>query len=121
MFLQKKGYIDKNQFVALTSTNAARIFNLFPSKGYVGVGSDADLVIWRENQYRSLAPSAAALAVTKSDCSNALEGAESNGSPAVVVCRGKIVFQDDEVGNRNNRNSGAGVTMICSTLNYYYV
>jgi len=89
----RTGRISLQRFVEITSTNAARLFGLYPRKGAIRVGSDADLVIFDPNQTQVIENS-----MLKSNADYSVyEGWEVTGWPTVTIRRGEIVFQNDEV------------------------
>ena len=93
----KRGTIDIHRFIDAASTQAAKIFGLFPRKGTIAVGSDADLVIY-DPSYRGVL--SAKTQHTNNDY-NGFEGMSIEGRPAVVTVRGKVQVKDGEfVGER---------------------
>ena len=88
-----KGRITLEQFVALTSTNHAKIYGLYPQKGSIAVGADADLVLWDANRSVTISQS---LLHHGSDYTP-WEGYEVKGWPVKTILRGNIVFEDGKV------------------------
>jgi dihydropyrimidinase len=93
----KRGRLTLDRFVDALSTRPARLFGLFPRKGVIAVGSDADLVIW-DDGYRGRLSAA----TQHANCDyNGFEGMEIEGRPAVVTVRGKVQVRDGRfVGER---------------------
>jgi dihydropyrimidinase len=93
----KRGRIDLDRFVDSASTRAARLFGLFPRKGTIAVGSDADLVIY-DTKYRGKI--SARTHHVNNDYSG-FEGVDIEGRPAVVTVRGKVQVRDGQfIGER---------------------
>ena len=85
-----KGRIDINRFVALTSTNHAKMYGLYPRKGTIAVGADADLVIWDADAKRTLTHDH----LHDGADYTPYEGLEITGWPVLTMVRGTIVVRD---------------------------
>jgi len=93
----KRGTLGLHRFVDAASTRAAKLFGLFPRKGTIAVGSDADLVIY-DDTYRGKIT--AATHHSNVDYSG-FEGMEIEGRPSVVTVRGKVQVRDGQfIGER---------------------
>ncbi|XP_008210684.1 dihydropyrimidinase isoform X2 [Nasonia vitripennis] len=87
------GIMDPSRFVAVTSTNAAKIFNLYPKKGVIAVGSDADIVVWDPSRKRTISAQTHHQAVDF----NIFEGMEVHGVPEYVVVGGRVCVDECDV------------------------
>lgn len=87
------GRLTPSEFVAITSANAARLFNLYPRKGVVAEGADADLVLWDPLGSRTLS---AKTQHSRGDF-NIFEGRTVQGIPTHTVSRGRVVYADGDL------------------------
>ncbi|MCZ6807104.1 MAG: amidohydrolase family protein [Deltaproteobacteria bacterium] len=95
-----EGRLSLERFVELTSTNAARIFGLYPRKGTIAVGSDADLVIWDPDETRTIRDED----MLSNTGFSIYAGTEATGWPVTVLRRGEVVYAEGRVTAR--RGSG---------------
>lgn len=104
-----EGRIGLNKFVALTSTNIAKLFGLFPKKGTIAVGSDADIVVWDPNVKHTISAETHHLRADN----NIFEGMTVYGKPKYVFLRGnKIIDHDTYTGA-----AGQGQFLRCGKFN----
>ena len=89
----RAGRFSMNRFVELTSTNIAKFFGLYPRKGTIAVGSDADIVVWDPEKRLTIS---AKTHHTRVDY-NLFEGHEVVGAPEVVLVRGQVIVEGDEL------------------------
>jgi len=87
-----KGKISLNKYVEVASTNAAKIFGMFPKKGTIAVGSDADILILDPNEIHTLSVNTHHMNVDYSG----YEGWEVKGKVKTVLLRGKIAIDNNE-------------------------
>ena len=85
--------LDIHEFVALTSTNPARIYGLFPRKGTIAVGADADLAIWEPEKKVTIT----ADIIHDNVGYTPYEGRTVTGWPTTVINRGRVVVDGGEM------------------------
>ncbi|MDY8109807.1 dihydropyrimidinase [Fulvimarina sp. 2208YS6-2-32] len=87
------GRLTMNEFVAVTSTNIAKILNVYPRKGGILVGADADLVIFDPAATKRISAKTQKSAIDY----NVFEGLEVTGLPVITISRGKIAYKEGDV------------------------
>jgi dihydropyrimidinase len=88
-----KNRISLNKFVEVSSTNAAKIFGMYPQKGTIGIGSDADIVIFDPNEKHTISVKNHHMNVDYS----AYEGWEITGKSKTILLRGKVAVDDNKL------------------------
>jgi len=89
----RTGRLSLNRFVELVSTNPARYFGLYPRKGTIAPGSDADIVVWDPEKKLTISAKTHHSNVNY----NLFEGTEVTGAPELVMVRGQVVVENDEL------------------------
>jgi len=85
-----QGYFSLNRMVELVSTNPARLFGMYPQKGTIAVGTDADIVVWDPDRQVTLSTS-----MLQTNCDwSPFEGYKLKGYPHVTLSRGRIVARE---------------------------
>ena len=102
----QQGRIDLHRFVALTASNHARLYGLYPRKGTIAVGSDADLAIWDADLERTIRWTDLHDNVGYSP----YEGRRVRGWPVTVVSRGRVVVENGKL----SAERGSGEFLKCA-------
>lgn len=89
----RTGRISWNRFVELVSTNVAKVFGLYPRKGTIAPGADADIVVWDPNKPLTISAETHHSNVDY----NLFEGREVIGAPELVFVRGEVVVEGDSL------------------------
>ncbi|MFO8023416.1 MAG: dihydropyrimidinase [Perlabentimonas sp.] len=90
--------INLNQFVNLTSTQAAKIFGLYPQKGEIAAGSDADIIIWNPNKEESISSNA-----HLSNCDISIyEGVKTHGAAETIYMQDRMLRLKTDVKERED-------------------
>jgi dihydropyrimidinase len=90
------GRLTMNEFVAVTSTNIAKILNMYPKKGAIMVGADADIVVWDPKRTKTISAKTQQSIIDY----NVFEGFEVTGLPRYTLTRGEVAIVESDVKTR---------------------
>ncbi|MBD9387257.1 dihydropyrimidinase [Agrobacterium sp. AGB01] len=90
------GRLTMNEFVAVTSTNIAKILNIYPRKGAILVGADADIVVWDPKREKTISAAQQQSAIDY----NVFEGRKVKGLPRFTLTRGVVSIEENTIKNR---------------------
>ncbi len=93
------GRLTLNEFVAVTSSNIAKILNIYPKKGSISVGADADIVIWDPKATKTISAKTQFSSIDY----NVFEGFELCGLPRTTISRGEVVWNKGDISARAGR------------------
>jgi dihydropyrimidinase len=103
----RTGRLTPSEFVAATSTNAAKIFNIHPKKGALSRGADADVVVWDPEKTRTIS----AKTHHQNIDFNIYEGMTVTGNAAVTLSRGRVLWEKDQLSTE--KGTGKHVDRPC--------
>jgi dihydropyrimidinase len=103
----RTGRLTPSEYVAVTSTNCAKIFNIYPKKGSLAPGADADIVVWDPELTRTISKETHHQNIDF----NIYEGMEVTGNAAVTLSRGQIVWENGQL--KTVRGAGKHVSRPC--------
>ncbi len=103
----RTGRLTPSEFVAVTSTNTARIFNIHPKKGALVAGADADIVVWDPERSRHIS----AKTHHQNIDFNIYEGMTTIGNAAVTLSRGRVLWENDQL--KTEAGTGKHVDRPC--------
>ena len=103
-----EGRIDINRFVAVGATNHAKLYGLYPKKGVIAVGSDADLAIWDADKYVTVRWKEL---LHDNVGYSPYEGRQIKGYPVTVISRGRVVVENGKL----DAAKGSGQFLRCDS------
>jgi dihydropyrimidinase len=103
----RTGRLSRSEFVAVTSTNSAKIFNMHPNKGTIAVGADADIIVWDPNLTRTISKDTHKQNIDF----NIYEGMEVTGNAVITYSRGRKLYERGQL--FTERGTGKYVNRPC--------